>query len=69
MILLSTAGPSRPLQHNSYTLAVAYSPDGKTICTGSWDSTTSLWHAITGELILGSLRSQECSDANHRLTR
>jgi WD40 repeat protein len=29
--------------------AVAYSPDGSTIATGSWDMTVKLWDAATGK--------------------
>jgi WD40 repeat protein len=31
------------LQHQHYVVAVAFSPDGKTVLTGSWDKTARLW--------------------------
>jgi hypothetical protein len=30
-------------------MAVAFSPDGKTLLTGSWDRTARLWDAATGQ--------------------
>jgi WD40 repeat protein/DNA-binding SARP family transcriptional activator len=37
--------------HTGDILAVAYSPDGKLVATGSADGTARLWDAATGELI------------------
>ena len=37
--------------HKNYVLAVAYSPDGKTVLTGSGDKTARLWDASTGKPI------------------
>ena len=34
--------------HTEYVLAVAYSPDGKHIASGSMDGTVKIWDAITG---------------------
>ena len=34
--------------HKGTVSAVAYSPDGSTIATGSWDMTVKLWDAATG---------------------
>ena len=34
--------------HDGYIQSVNYSPDGATIATSSWDSTTRLWDATTG---------------------
>ena len=34
--------------HKGAVSAVAYSPDGSTIATGSWDFTVKLWDAATG---------------------
>ncbi len=50
---LSSAGTcvdtnGRPLLHQGYVEAVAFSPDGKSVLTGSFDSTARLWDAITG---------------------
>ncbi len=37
-----------PLTHQGIVYAVAYSPDGKTVLTGSADQTARLWDAATG---------------------
>ena len=34
--------------HKGQVSAVAFSPDGETIATGSWDETVKLWDAATG---------------------
>jgi WD40 repeat protein len=36
------------LKHKGGVHAIAYSPDGSTIATGSWDETVKLWDAGTG---------------------
>jgi WD40 repeat protein len=38
-----------PLHHEDYVWAVAFSPDGRTVLTGSWDKTARLWDAATGQ--------------------
>ena len=35
--------------HQSPVFAVAFSPDGKTVLTGSGDKTARLWDAATGQ--------------------
>jgi WD40 repeat protein len=38
-----------PVIHDALVSAVAFSPDGKTVLTGSRDNTARLWEAATGE--------------------
>ena len=35
--------------HSDTVTSVAYSPDGKHIISGSWDSTVKVWNAATGK--------------------
>ena len=37
--------------HKGRVTSIAYSPDGKTIATGSWDQTVRLWDAASGKEI------------------
>ncbi|MEE8305208.1 MAG: serine/threonine protein kinase, partial [Candidatus Tectomicrobia bacterium] len=39
----------RPLQHDSWVSAVAFSPDGTTLATASGDGTARLWRLPAGE--------------------
>ena len=38
-------------QHEGPVLSVAWSPDGKTLASGSDDQTVKLWEAATGKLL------------------
>src|SRR5262249_28628705 len=41
----------RPLEgHECFVEAVCWSPDGKIVCSGSWDETIRLWDPGTGKL-------------------
>ncbi len=37
-------------EHSMGVLSVAFSPDGKTLATGSWDYTVKLWDLATGRV-------------------
>ncbi len=43
--------PKRVFFHDGDVRSVAFSPDGKTILTGSWDKTARLWEIATGKPI------------------
>jgi len=46
---LQTAQPIRTIrQHKGQVAAIAYSPDRRTLATGSWDETVRLWDLETG---------------------
>src|SRR5579871_5667635 len=47
-----------PLTHQEAIHAVAYSPDGKTVATGSGDHTAQVWDASTGKRVGEPLRHQ-----------
>jgi WD40 repeat protein len=36
--------------HVEYIWSVAYSPDGRTLASGSWDRTIKLWQVATGKV-------------------
>jgi len=44
--------------HGTWVDAVAFSPDGKTIATGSWDKTARLWDPKTGQPIGPTIQHQ-----------
>jgi WD40 repeat protein len=46
------------MRHEGDVLAVAFSPDGKSVLTGSQDKTARLWDAATGEPIGKAMRHE-----------
>jgi WD40 repeat protein len=44
---------SRQASHSNVVTSVAFSPDGQTLASGSWDGTIKLWDARGGRLKLG----------------
>ncbi len=50
---------SKPLEHQAMVVSMAFSPDGKTILTGSQDRTARLWDVATGQP-LGEPMVHEC---------
>ena len=48
------AGPFKG--HTDVVLSVSFSPDGKTIVSGSWDNTVRIWDAQTGGNVVGPLK-------------
>ena len=54
-IISSGTGPSGPMLHTlsghtNNIYALAFSPDGKTLASGSMDQTVKLWDTATGQL-------------------
>jgi WD40 repeat protein len=43
------AGPDRPIRASTWVAAVAYSPDGSRLVSGSGDGVVGVWDAATGE--------------------
>jgi WD40 repeat protein/tRNA A-37 threonylcarbamoyl transferase component Bud32 len=48
-----------PLRHQGEVMAVAFSPDGQSVLTGSQDGTARLWSAATGKELTPPLRHQD----------
>jgi len=51
------------LQHQGFVVAVAFSPDGGTVLTGSSDNTARLWDARTGKPLTAPLQHQSAVNA------
>jgi WD40 repeat protein len=49
-------------RHSNFVAAVAWSPDGRYLASGSWDHTVQVWDARTGALVL-SYRHNDIVDA------
>jgi WD40 repeat protein len=49
--LLSFPPPERLVGHTTWVYAVAYSPDGSRIVSGSYDNTLKIWDANSGKLL------------------
>jgi WD40 repeat protein len=48
-MLSSDSSQAKPrIAHSRYVLSVAFSPDGKTVASGSMDTTSKLWNVATG---------------------
>ncbi len=47
------------LGHSSWVNSVAFSPDGKTIASGSRDTTMKVWSVSTGKLIYSTIATPE----------
>jgi WD40 repeat protein/tRNA A-37 threonylcarbamoyl transferase component Bud32 len=52
-----------PMRHQREVKAVAFSPDGKAVLTGSADQTARLWSAATGQPLCLPLQHQDSVDA------
>ena len=49
---MATGQQIRTLEgHTDWVESVAFSPDGRTIASGSWDTTIRLWEVATGQQI------------------
>ncbi len=44
--------------HHNFVTTTGFSPDGKTLASGSWDQTAKIWNAVTGKEI-ASLKGHE----------
>lgn len=48
----------QPMRHRDQVWGAAFSPDGKTVVTGSWDKTARLWNATDGTPIGQPMRHE-----------
>jgi len=48
-----------PLQHQLPVVAAAFSPDGKSVVTASYDRTARLWDSATGKPLAAPLQHQD----------
>jgi WD40 repeat protein len=53
-VVLSNSCAAPPLLHQGAVNAVAFSPDGKIVLTGSRDGKALLWDAATGKQLIPS---------------